>query len=99
VSSESGRCFKSATIKTPLDGPPDALEKESFSAQKSKKTTPEKKFPFKRKLSGFSRDDKLRKYGMLGTIIFEIPDHQVPNQTSQLGAFYVTPQSRHTPTP
>jgi hypothetical protein len=73
VSSELGRCFKSATIKTPLDGPPDALEKESFSAQKSKKTTPEKKFSFKRKLSESSDGDKLRKYGMLGTIKFQVP--------------------------
>jgi hypothetical protein len=87
VPSESRRCFKSATIKTPLDGPPDALEKESFSAQKPKKTTREKKFSFKRKLSETSRDDKLRKYGMLGTIIFQIPNHQIPNQTSQVAAF------------
>ena len=57
----------------PLDGPPDALEKESFSAQKSKKTTPEKKFSFKRKLSESSDGDKLRKYGMLGTIKFQVP--------------------------
>jgi len=92
-------CFKSATIKTPLDGPPDALEKESFSAQKSKKTTSEKKFPFKRKLPGTSRDDKLRKYGMLGTIIFQISDHQIPNQTSQRCVFRFVPQSQHTPTP
>jgi len=42
--------------------------KESFSAQKSKKTTPEKKFSFKRKLSETSRGDKLRKYGIFGTI-------------------------------
>jgi hypothetical protein len=72
VSSELGRYFKSAPIQTPLDGPPDALEKESFSAQKSKKTTPEKKFSFKRKLSGNPHGDKLRKYGMLGTIKFQI---------------------------
>jgi hypothetical protein len=82
VSSELGRCFNSAPIQTPLDGPPDALEKESFSAQKSKKTTPEKKFSFKRKLSETSRGDKLRKYGMLGTIKFQIPNHLIPNQTS-----------------
>jgi hypothetical protein len=82
VSSELGGFFKTATIKTPLDGPPDALEKESFSAQKTKKTTPEKKFPFKRKLPETSRGDKLRKYGMLGIMIFQIPNHQIPNQTS-----------------
>jgi hypothetical protein len=99
VSSELVGCFKSATIKTPLDGPPDALEKEFFSAQKSKKTTSEKKFPFKRKLSENPRGDKLRKYGMLGIMIFQIPNHQIPNQTSQLGAFCCVPRSRHTPTP
>jgi hypothetical protein len=99
VSSELGRCFKSATIKTPLDGPPDALEKESFSAQKSKRATPEKKFSFKRKLSGNPRGNSLGKYGMSGTIIFQIPNHQIPNQTSQVAAFYVAPRSRHTPTP
>jgi hypothetical protein len=99
VSSELGRCFKSALIQTPLDGPPEALEKESFSAQKSKKTTLEKKFSFKRKLSENLRGDKLRKYGMLGTIIFQIPNRQIPNQTSQHCVFRYVPQSRHTPTP
>jgi len=75
------------------------FEKEFFSAQKSKRATPEKKFPFKRKLSEISRGDKLRKYGMLGTMIFQIPNHQIPNQTSHVGAFYSAPRSQHTPTP
>jgi hypothetical protein len=75
------------------------FDKEYISAQKSKKTTPEKKFSFKRKLSGNSHGDSLRKYGMLGTIIFQIPNHLIPNQTSQVGAFYVAPRSQHTPTP
>jgi hypothetical protein len=70
VSSELVRCFKSAPFKTPLDGPPDALEKESFSAQKSKRATLEKKFSFKRKLSENPHGNKLRKYGMLGTMKF-----------------------------
>jgi hypothetical protein len=70
VSSELGRCFKSTTIKTPLDGPPIVFEKESFSAQKSKKTTPEKKFSFKRKLPGSSDGDNLGKQHMFGTIKF-----------------------------
>jgi hypothetical protein len=84
VSSELHGCFKSATIKTPLDGPPDALEKESFSAQKSKKTTLEKKFPFKRKLPETSRGDNLGKQHIFGTMSF-----QIPNQTSQVGAFCI----------
>jgi hypothetical protein len=46
------------------------FEKESFSAQKSKRATPEKKFSFKRKLPETSCGDKLRKYGMLGTMKF-----------------------------
>jgi len=99
VSSKLHSCFKSATIKTPLDGPPKALEKESFSAQKRKKTTPEKKFAFKRKLPGIFHGDKLRKYGMFGTMVFQIPNHQIPNQTSQVGAFCDAPRSQHTPTP
>jgi hypothetical protein len=82
VSSELRGCFRSAPIQTPLDGPPEALEKESFSAQKSKRATPEKKFSFKRKLSENSRGDKLRKYGMSGAIILQTPNHQNQNQTS-----------------
>jgi len=74
-----GRCFKSAPIQTPLDGPPIVFDKEYISSQKPKKTTPEKKFSFKGKLSESSDGDKLRKYGMLGTIEFPIPNHQIPN--------------------
>jgi len=55
------------------------FDKEYISSQKPKKTTPEKKFSFKGKLSESSDGDKLRKYGMLGTIEFPIPNHQIPN--------------------
>jgi hypothetical protein len=44
--------------------------KESFSAQKRKKTTLEKKFPFKRKLPETSRGDNLGKQRIFGTIKF-----------------------------
>jgi hypothetical protein len=52
-----------------------------FQHRNQKRATLEKKFPLKRKLPEIPRDDKLRKYGMLGIIIFQIPNHQIPNQT------------------
>jgi len=94
-----GRCFKSATIKTPLDGPPDALEKESFSAQKSKKTTRGKKFSFKQKLPESSGGDSLGKQHTFGTIKYVGQVCNLPMAGSNPAPHISPPQSRHTPTP